>query len=329
VAGAARDLLDSLFWRAALGSLNLRRSVPFRRQFDRTLNGRLDLHSAPAYLRVWCGDPGGRLAPDTPAPPRLHEMLIAAATPYRPPAAALRAARRQGAWGKRSWLLRLGHGHGNSPEIHAAGPGYLLSAGGSARPGVPPVRTRPTTLLLADDGARRLRDCFHIPGTGPRLRWNNTGVHRGFAVGTAPVRVPEGRAPAARRGTWRLFVHEEARRPVWIAVHQGRNHPEGAFGLLVVTAAKDHEEPERWLSRLREANPEPAALRRRFRRPGGPLLRYDLGAPRHQWVIRSVDGDPAPRRFDRWPLWPQRRRAALRRVRGGASGPGETEAARP
>jgi hypothetical protein len=60
--------------------------------------------------------------------------------------------------------------------------------------------------------------------------------------------------------------------------------------------------PAQILAAMIEANPDPDALAHRFRWPDGPELAYDVHAPRHRWVMISVDGAGLNRAFDRWPL---------------------------
>jgi hypothetical protein len=186
----------------------------------------------------------------------------------------------------------VGPGLRSSPELYSGGPGYLLSAGGVHRGKRSLIVARPITLLL-DDGARDLTAVLHLAGPGADFTaWNNTGVHRDFAVAAGPVHMPAGWAPKARDAGWAVY-HPVATAPQ-IAVYSTP-----ALGLVVLV----HEgTPAQILAALTAANPDPDALARRFRWPNGPELAYDVHAPKHRWVMTSVDGARLDRAFDRWPL---------------------------
>ena len=293
VRDAARRLLDDVAWRYALGSLNGRRCVPFRRQLRRAGERSLSADALGAFMTVWLDDPWRRVAPGKGAP-NAHAMVVAAAAPHDVPGAAARWAKRK----RRDYYVRIGHGDFSSPEIFSGGPGYLISAGGSFRGVLARVVPRPTVLLL-NDGAQTINECFHLPGRSNVARWNNTGVHNRLAVGPAPVRVPENASPVAQHDKWRVFEPAAERAPR-IAVYN-----EARFGLLLVL--QRNGAPEAQLDALRQANPDRAALRRRFHWPGGRSVTYEVSAPRDRWVIRKVNGAAVSRTFDRWPRWGKQR----------------------
>lgn len=279
----ARRLLDRLVWHAALSSVGPRRAGPFRRRMNYVGTPHLWQHAISAMVSVWAGwDEGGRPPLEQP---RSSDRLIAAAMPYRPPAQLL-------AWftsKPRDYLAKIGHGRFASPEIVSGGPGYVLVAGGAGRGPAAQVIPRPTTLLL-DDGAGELRGCFHLPGRGEPLGWNNTGVHRRFACGPAGVRVPPDAVPMTQSDHWRIYETGGPR----LAVHE-----QDGLGLLLVLPAEQRAAD--WLRRLEASNPDPAALRTSFQWPGGERVTYDVAAPPGAWVIRAVDGRPVDRDYDRWP----------------------------
>lgn len=280
VATRARRLLDRLAGHYALGSLDFRRAVPFRRQLRHLGLSALRRDPLGAFMSVWAG-----AAPAT----FCHQALIAAILPYRPPATTLALARKK----KASYFARLGHGRQGSPAIFSGGPGYLLSAGGAGRGLAARVVPRPTVLLLSD-GAVSIDDCFHLPGRGHPLRWNNTGVYRRLAVGNAGVRVPAGRLPVAVSGRWSLY--ESGSDGLGVAVY-GRED----FGLLKIVALPAGACPRETLAPLMAANPCEERLGTLFQRPGGGSVGYEPGARPGTWVISSVDGRTVGRAYDRWP----------------------------
>lgn len=80
ISGLARELLDTLALNYARGSLDFRRRVPFRRNIRRR-SAALNEDPLTAMMRVWCGTAG-----EFPEKhPYSHQMIIAAALPYRPP----------------------------------------------------------------------------------------------------------------------------------------------------------------------------------------------------------------------------------------------------
>lgn len=287
VAAMARSILDDQMWRfayAALpatpGGLDLRLNVPFRRQLRHALDTDLELHYLNEAVPQWAADrpdaiPGGD--------------VVAAMLPYRPPQAAVAFARQKPG----GYFVRIGHGELGSPEILSGGPGYVLSAGGVYRGAHKEVVPRATALLL-EDGAQRIDQCFNIPGVDGFQDWNNTGVHRRFACGNAPVRTPEKYAPAAEDGGWRIFALP-APEPLFAAVYNGAD-----FGLLALFTGT--ATPAGLLAGVMQANPDTARLRTAFQWPGGGALEYNVDAERGSWVITSVDGKPAERDYDRWPL---------------------------
>jgi hypothetical protein len=287
IAAAAGAILDRANWTYALGSLGYRRYPPFRRQLRRadvTAIGE-DYHTA--MMRTWmsfapASDDDGVLETG------LHHALLAAVLPYRLPD-------RTATWvaaHPTTYFVRVGHGLRSSPELYSGGPGYLLGAGGVHRGKRSLIVARPITLLL-DDGARDLAEVLHLAGPGEDFTaWNNTGVHRDFAVAAGPVHVPEPWQPEAHNAAWTIY-HPTETSPR-IAVHTTPS--------LGVVALFPEGAPDALLEALGAANPDTDALASQFRWPEGPPLAYDVDAPKHRWVMTSVDGAALDRAFDRWPL---------------------------
>jgi len=287
LAALARRILDDGVWRYALGSLDNRQCVPFRRQPRYMGSLRLDLSYLSHTMPVWAA------MEEETADERWAETrgdIIAALLPYRPPSATL-------AWAyakPREYFVRIGHGRNGSPELHSGGPGWLLSAGGVYRGEAEQVVARPSVLLLSD-GARDIENCIHVPGAGPATTWNNTGVHVRFVCGNAPVQIPAHFHAAAAGGGWKVFSFPG---PLAVATFSGPD-----FGLVALFPETDAVDEIH--AALQNANPDAERLRRIFHWPeGGPCrsVEYDVDAPAGTWVIKRVDDVSVDRKYDRWPL---------------------------
>ncbi|MCU0521925.1 MAG: hypothetical protein MUF84_14695 [Anaerolineae bacterium] len=294
VSAAAREILDRETWAYALGSLGFRRYAPFRRQIAKAGITSLGADYQTALVRTWMSLYPGDV--DVPALTEgLHHALWGALLPYRPPDEAARWILEK----PETYFVRVGHGPGASPEIYSGGPGYLLSAGGVHRGARSMIVARPITLMLDVEGtgdrasseASDLDDVIHMAGPGADFRkWNNTGVYRDFAVASSPVHVPEGWYPNAADATWRVYVLSG---DLSVAVHSG-----AAVGLVAIF----HESNANTvLTKLLEANDDAKLLERTFRWPDGPVLTYNVHAPKNRWVLVCVDGEPLDRAFDTWP----------------------------
>ena len=136
-----------------------------------------------------------------------------------------------------------------------------------------------------------LSGLLHIAGPGTNYRdWNNTGVHRNFAVTAGPVNVPESWAPAAVDGSWRLYSRMNKH------IVTCSTDSLGLFALF-------HEgEREQILHDVTRANPHLSALETRFRWPSGNEISYDVRAPKDRWVIVTAEGHPVNRDHGTWPL---------------------------
>jgi hypothetical protein len=284
VRSAARDLLDQLNWKYALGSLSFRRFPPFRRQYSHAKDTALDGDRHVALMKTWAS-----LMPDGPQNLALsgghHVALWACWSPYRLPDDIAQ-------WlvmKPRDYFVRLGHGPGGSPEIYSGGPGYLLTAGGVNRGERSMIVARPITLLL-DDGATDLSQILSLSGAGDNFReWNNTGVWKSFAVAAGAVHVPGKWPPVAQGTLWTVYQRGD----LCIAVFAP-----GQPGLVYLCRSG---EPFAVLEAVEQANGNAAALQTSFQVPGGDRIGYDVAAPKDRWVITNISGRPTDRRFDRWP----------------------------
>ena len=281
VALAARRLIDAVNWQYALGSLDLRRCVPFRRQARRASHTGLQADRHTPFMALWTDGP-------TAPPVSLREETIASVLPYRLPETV-----REWALEKpRPYFVKFGHGPNASPEIFSGGPGYLISAGGVHRGWKSMIAARPTSLMLRD-GAIDLRDCFRLVGRGGHRHWNNTGVCSRFACSNGRVLVPSHAVKRASGRHWTLYAAPTPE--IVVAVHEA---PGVALLVLLPGAGAS---PESLAQALETANPDPKSLARVFRWPDGRSVAYDLDAPKDKWVITAVDGQAVDRNHDRWP----------------------------
>jgi len=283
IRAAARRVLDRMSWDYALGSLNLRRFPPFRRQPQRATDTDLDVDDHTAVVKAWLSL-GGVEGLKIRAGGR-HAQWVGL-TSYRLPDATADWILEKPA----DYFVQLGHGDDGSPEINSGGPGYLVTAGGVANDRWSQAVARPTTLML-EDGAMDLKELLQVSGPGNKFRqWNNTGVHRKFAVSAGPVLIPEGWNSGAILDGWSIYERAGQR----IGVYSSDKL--GMFCLL------PEGEPIDLVQQLATANPDRSRLQTQFQWPGGSLIEYDVLAPKEKWVIVSVDGMPMDRDHGHWPL---------------------------
>lgn len=296
----ARRVLDTMNLEYALGSLDLRRFAPFRRQVSRADETSLRANAHTALMGVWAGGADGD---DWKLEKNLHHALPAALSRYRPPAWVQALALSKAA----SCLARIGRGPGASPEVYSGGPGYLLSAGGVHRGARSMIAARPTVLMLSD-GADDLSRCFYLKARGDYRRWNNTGVHAFLAMGDAGVHVPEEYRPLACRDGWAVYRSAGAGGPL-IVVYDTQDL--GVIAVLPLDeAALATSEPAVVIDAFARANPQLAGPSGRFVWPdGAPAqgeLAFELDAPKGTWLIAAASGRKVPRDYDAWPrLWVQ------------------------
>lgn len=284
---AARDLLDAMNWNYALGSYRLRHFPPFRRRFEYAGMTSLVAGYQTAYMTAWLSYATLPFPlPDLQRGGETH-AIIAACLTYRPPDAVVRLLADKGA----GYFVKIGHGAEACPETYAAGPGYLLSAGGVSRGTLSFIVARPITLLL-DDAATDLTQVIRLAGPGGDFRhWNNTGVVENFACAAGPVQIPANLVAAKESGHWKIFT---AAHGVVIATY---STPE--LGLLSLF----HDlAPDELLNSLQKANPDESALPHTFVFPNGRTLTYDPHSPADRWVMIADSGQPLDRDFDHWPL---------------------------
>ncbi len=292
IAGLSRTILDAELWRYAYGSLDYRRSVPFRRNLRNAGNSDLTRDRLGHFAIVWTAPEPAALSDDLrQAIKRSHFALDAAVAGYAPPTGLVKQIREK----KRDdYFVRIGRGTVGSPEIHSGGPSFLLSAGGAAPPRTRDIAVRPIVLMFQDDSLNR-DDLFRIP-VGPRgiRRSNRTGIHHRFACGDAPVVVPSRYTPEIESGNWQIFRPMPDQR-LRVAVYN-----EERLGIMAIFPDGD-ENGQSLLDALRAVN-DVSDLHRRFVFPDtGRTLTYDIDAPRTHWVMRTLDQEPLTRNPAKWP----------------------------
>lgn len=282
VRASARRVLDRMNWDYALGSLAFRRYAPFRRAPGRARETQLDADYHTSVMKAWMSLGGVQGLQVRHAG---QHAMWAGFTSYRLPDAVADWVLSKPA----EYFVQIGHGRGGSPEIYSGGPGFLITAGGSSWEFPDFSVTRPTTLML-DDDAMDVKDLLHFAGPGEKhTGWNNTGVHKRFAVAAGPVRIPEGWVPTSRDGLWSVYE----RRGQHIGVYSSEKL--GIFCLLMPKAGNSAQE-------LAAANPDEKLLQTRFQWPDGSAIDYDVWAAQSQWVIKAVNGKPVDRLHEAWPL---------------------------
>jgi hypothetical protein len=283
ITATARYILDKANFQYALGSLDLRRCAPFRRQPERAGLTDLQADEHTPLMQVWTCGPADPLPPEPRF--RVREEILAETMPYRLPAAV-----RQWTLEKPEiYFVRFGHGRNGSPELYSGGPNYLISAGGVNRGWRSLIAARPISLLLRD-GARDLRDCFHLTGQGHWTKWNNTGVCNRFACSNGALNVPKNKQADASAGHWAVYNESG----VMIAVY-------GAGPVLLAVFPDWKNSPDELLQAISQANPSEPDLAHTFHWPSGGTVEYDVNAPKGTWVIAFIDGKPVDRRYDSWP----------------------------
>ena len=283
----ARELLDTIMYKFALGSLDMRRCVPFRRQPEKAGTTTFEEDDASIIARVWANidEPGFEILPIAS---RLHQAFLASVMPYRVPDRTMALIKTKDS----PYFVQLGRGPLASPEVFSVGSGYLLSAGGVSREATSDIVARPTTLILSDDETD-YTNCFHIPGSGDYTTWNNTGVYRNFACGNAPVVVPAKADLSARDGDWCVYELES----LLIGVYSNATEQ---LGLLVLFP--DYAGTASQLATdLAAANPNDEDLFETFVWPDGNTISYDPNAPKGTWAIESYNDDGLDREYDTWP----------------------------
>lgn len=284
----ARFILDRLNYTYALGSLQLRRFPPFRRQYRRADTQNLSSDPHTAFFYAWTAV----TADDERVIPWAGQYrawtLIASLMPYRLP----EDLRRWTLEKAEPYFVRFSQGASGCPEIYSGAPGWLLSAGGANRGWRSLVVVLPITLMF-EDRKEQLDECLHLSGKGERRHWNNTGVYKNFACSNGPAHVPEAWTAEAEGQGWRIF-RAPIKASLLIALYES-----AAMSLVALFPEATHT-AEELLTRILEKNGDGKTLAHAFTRPDGTQLRYDANAPKGQWVMMGEDAVSFDRDYDHW-----------------------------
>jgi hypothetical protein len=284
----SQKILDHMNYTYAMSSMDYRRSVPFRRRLAREKNTDIfnDPHSA--MMKAWVKKFKGEAVKPTDMDYGKHQALMALLLSYQLPEKVVELA--ENTTGE--YLLRIGHGHKASPEIHSRGGGFLLSAGGVQRGKTSQIVARPTVLIL-DDGAMDYQNCFYLTGKGKMRKWNNTGVYHRFACAERPVYIPEKYSPSLEQGGWKIFKPYSDRN-FFIAIYNRKK-----LGLLLIFPEWEAG-AQNLVEELQKENPDEDLLKEEVHFPDGLKIQYDIKAPKGKWVIKSSNTLHADRDYDDW-----------------------------
>jgi hypothetical protein len=272
----AEEVLDAWVWEYLQTSSDFRKSAPFRRRMGRFNSTSLTDNASTSMIEAWYLEQEKGVFEVGEIDHNHHQVLSAVVYDYRPPAEIWKT-------DDAERLLLVGHGKTSSPEIHSRGEGFLLSAGGFHRGEASQLVARPIVLML-DDGAIDLKDCFHINGKGKWKSWNNTGVHHRFAVGEQPVQVPTQYKHVDTLGNWALYQPSEQ---ISVITYSAKD-----FGIIYLPRE------ETTLNQIAELNSDPT--REPFRTSESGSVKFNPNAPRGRWVVESVNGKVVDRKTDSW-----------------------------
>ncbi len=282
----AGEVLDYMNWCYALGSYQLKHYPPMRRRYEKAGIQKLTTDYHSAFMKAWLSySPVEKY--DTDIRHAEVHALMGSCIPYQPADEAIKTIFDKG----NGYFVKLGHGENACPEIFSAGKHFLLSAGGANRGENSIIVARPICLFL-NDTASVLANVFHLAGPGSDfMKWNNTGVYQNFACAAGPVCVPSGLNPIQEQNNWAVYLMNDS---VSVAVYSTEK-----LGIMAIT---EQQNPKIFLEDITCLNTDIAQLDHRFRMPGGSEIEYDLSSPKDQWIIKSVDGNPLERNYDKWPL---------------------------
>ncbi|MCC5930960.1 MAG: hypothetical protein JJU28_17070 [Cyclobacteriaceae bacterium] len=282
----SEKLLDKMNWQYALGSHQLRRFPPIRRQYEKHKIKALNQDYHTAAMKTWLSFYTDTLALNIERGE--HIALWAAIMPYRPADQVLELSVRK----PDAYFVKIGHGANSCPEIYSGNSSFLISAGGANQGKRSLILPRPIVLFTCA-GERELKDVFHIMGPGGDfMKWNNTGVYEKFAVAAGPVHVPKHQKSLANIGKWQLF---EICAEYYLAIY-------GSEGIGIMTLLdKDGKSPNQALEDIAMINPEKNIEQGNFIQDAGIHLAFDALSPKNQWVITEIDGQKTNRNFELWP----------------------------
>jgi hypothetical protein len=144
------------------------------------------------------------------------------------------------------------------------------------------------SVLILNDAAKNISDCFHIKGGDKAEELNNTGIYKSLAVGKGEVYVPKWAEMIAKKENWSMYKTPFAKD--FIMVFSNKD-----FGLFYYVT--NEENPVATFENIVANNMQPIKA---FHYPNGDLIQYDIHAPKNKWVIKILNNKPFDRRFDRW-----------------------------
>jgi hypothetical protein len=282
----SRRILDRMNWQYALGSFNLSRHPPIRRQYEKHANTSIDKDYHSAVMKTWLSFYTDSLNLNIRRGD--HIALWAAIMPYRPSDEVIN-------WSVNKptpYFVQMGHGANSCPEIYSGSSSFMISAGGANQGKRSLILPRPI-VLFTNQGERELDETFHLMGPGSDfMQWNNTGVLKDFAVAAGPVNVPTGKTTLHGHEPWRIFELCEKH---FLLIY---STPE--LGLMAI-CNKTMATAEGFMTVAMGVNPEKDLASGKFIHPDGRMIQFDVKAKRHLWVITHEDGNPVDRDFEKWP----------------------------
>ncbi|MCF8278281.1 MAG: hypothetical protein K9J17_16255 [Flavobacteriales bacterium] len=269
--------LDNMVWEYLQTSDGFRKNSPFRRRMERANGTSLADNASTSMFQTWYLEQEQGVFDPKVIAENHHQAFSALVFDYRPPTEIWRS-------DDTERMVLIGHGKGSSPEIYSRGKGWMLSAGGFQRGETSQIVARPIVLMLNDEAAE-LSECFHIDGKGKWTKWNNTGVHHRFAVGRSAGHVPSTFQVVDTLGNWKLY---EAGSDLRIVTYSSNN-----FGLIFLP-----ESPIS-LAEIAKLNPDPT--KGIFNSSVESQVHFELNSPKGKWVITVVNGEKTNRKTDTWP----------------------------
>lgn len=281
------ELLDKVFTEYAYSSLQLRRYPPFRRRMQRGKSEDFSNDPVTSIVKTLLQKNETGIV-TKPAEEHMHHALLTLLSGYRLPESTVKLLKGE----KPDYFVTRGNGRHSSPEIYSGNADYLLSAGGLQRGKISQIAPRQTVLLL-NDSALYLNQCFYIKNTGKMKKWNNTGVCRQFAVGVGEVQIPKQYTPVAEGGGWKIFK-PYTHKPLLVLVHNANG-----IGMMAVLPTYKME-PQQLLDKLQAGNTGTDFTHEVYI-PFDDLghLEFDLHAPKNKLVITAVNGQSNYRLIDK------------------------------
>ena len=280
---AVNKLLNEVIYEYSLGSINLARYPPYRRQMWRASNTSFDWDPVSSIIRVLVNRKTGS---NYPVRERQHGLMTLLLR-YNLSDDLTRLLLQK----RSSYFAQLGHGRKGSPEIYTGGGNYVLSAGGVHRGKLSQLAAH-STIVLFNDNIMHADSCFRLCDKGKMKRWNNTGVYANFACANQPAQIPPQFTPVLEKDNWKVFYSARSKMSIFTYSDKG-------VGLLMIKGIPPTR-TKKVLDKLIEDNAR-LNLKKQFNLPGTGIIGYNLHSPKSKWVITDVNGKKTDRNFDKWP----------------------------